>query len=200
MSANAEIIAELRRVLNERDEARRERDSYQRQLDAIGDAIVTSITKRIEPRISRHPVTVIMAAGALFFKIGEAIGCEFEDGDDLLEAVKELARERDEARASCPDCAMWAERSARWHDDMQRAERERDAAAWRLRDLEAAFDRAIAERDEARASAADQFRRGAEAMREACARMEPYAYNLDDHLMISKWRSLVRGLSTPEDK
>ena len=149
MSANAEIIAELRRVLNERDEAReqldltkrelgrwvdretkavRERDSYQRQLDAIGDAIVTSITKRIEPRISRHPVTVVMAAGSLIAKIGEAIGCEFEDGDDLLEAVKELVRECDEARAACPDCAMWAERSARWHSDMQRAERERDEA------------------------------------------------------------------------
>lgn len=48
--------------------------------------------------------------------------------------------------------------------------------------------------------ASDAYRRGAEAMREACARMEPYAYNLDDHLMISKWRSLVRGLPIPEDK
>ena len=144
MSANAEIIAELRRVLNERDEARHERDSYQRQLDAIGDAIVTSITKRIEPRISRHPVTVVMAAGSLIAKIGEAIGCEFEDGDDLLEAVKELARERDEARASCPDCAMWAERSTRWHDGMQRAERERDEARASLAQIRRVFGNAIA--------------------------------------------------------
>lgn len=68
--------------------------------------------------------------------------------EPLLEELETVKRERDEARASCPDCAMWAERSARWHDDMQRAERERD---------------------EARASAADQFRRGAEAMRKRCA-------------------------------
>lgn len=212
MSANAEIIAELRRVLNERDQAReqldltkrelgrwvdreakavRERDSYQRQLDAIGDAIVTSITKRIEPRISRHPVTVVMAAGSLIAKIGEAIGCEFEDGDDLLEAVKELARERDEARAACPDCAMWAERSARWHDDMQRAECERDD-----------MQRAERERDEARASAADAYRRGAEAMREACAR-EVVEGRLgaspSDMTWLNDIASDVRDLPIPEE-
>ncbi len=165
-TANQEIIAELRRVLNERDEARealdltkrelgrwvdretktaRERDSYQRQLDAIGDAIVTSITKRIEPRISRHRVSVVMAAGSLIAKIGEAIGCEFEDGDDLLEAVEELVRERDEARASV----------------------------------------------------ADAYRRGAEAMREACA-----AALLINGLVVSRERAAatVRALPIPEDK
>lgn len=248
---------------------------------------------------------------------------------DMRAMLEQVTRERDEARAACPDCAMWAERSARWHEDMQRAERERDewrdkflalnqtagelcnacgwafkipgescrcevvkerdearadlarsVAAWesagmqgrtahdamlalakerdearaetaRLRRLlnmaedelvaaddhgrreanradtvEAEVEALKAERDEARAElsklrkdydsvleanvglldgapyvdARAAFRRGAEAMREACARMEPYAYNLDDHLMISKWRSLVRGLSIPEDK
>lgn len=51
--------------------------------------------------------------------------------DELTEERDQMQRERDEARAAlakCPDCAMWAERSARWHDDMQRAERERDEA------------------------------------------------------------------------
>ena len=258
MSANAEIIAELRRVLNERDEAREqldltkrelgrwvdretkavhERDSYQRQLDAIGDAIVTSITKRIEPRISRHPVTVVMSAGSLIAKIGEAIGCEFEDGDDLLEAVKELVRECDEARAACPDCAMWAERSARWHDDMQRAERERDEARAEVDHWKGAAKEHAEMQDEARAELATlanalddirhqrdryhvelkqgrqeverlrveliragsrecdiaacncgtwhhqnpraAFRRGAEAMREACAQWIPYILHAD---------------------
>ena len=224
MNANAEIIAELRRVLNERDEARkqldltkrelgrwvdretktaRERDSYQRQLDAIGDAIVTSITKRIEPRISRHRVSVVMAAGSLIAKIGEAIGCEFEDGDDLLEAVEELVRERDEARdalfradqdalrveeerdrlreqlaakhSECPDCADYAERSARFAEQADQMQRERD---------------------EARASVADAYRRGAEAMREACA-----AALLINGLVVSRERAAatVRALPIPEE-
>lgn len=47
---------------------------------------------------------------------------------DMRAMLEQVTRERDEARASCPDCAMWAERSARWHDDVQRAERERDEA------------------------------------------------------------------------
>ena len=70
---------------------------------------------------------------------------------EIIAELRRVLNERDEARAalaSCPDCAMYAERSARWHDDMQRAERERD---------------------EARASAAEAYKRGAEAMREACA-------------------------------
>lgn len=48
--------------------------------------------------------------------------------EEAREEIETVKRERDEARASCADCAMWAERSARWHDDMQRAERERDEA------------------------------------------------------------------------
>lgn len=158
-----------------------------------------------------------------------------EEAREELEAVK---RER----TSCPDCAMWAERSARWHDDMQRAERERDEAraeverqrelkdylrTWlsseeleglrvkaaehpllweeihhlkaeveRLREMAHDFEAMREDRDEARAelsklredydsvveanvglldgapyvTARAAFRRGAEAMREACAR------------------------------
>ena len=54
--------------------------------------------QRIEPRISRHPVTVVQHAGSVIARIGEAIDCQFEDGDDLVAGVKELVRERDEAR------------------------------------------------------------------------------------------------------
>lgn len=92
MNANQEIIAELRRVLNERD-------SFQRQLGTLQNAILTALVHRIEPRLSRHPVTVVQHAGSIIARIGEAMACQFEDGDDLLEAVKELVRERDEARA-----------------------------------------------------------------------------------------------------
>lgn len=143
----------------------RERDSYQRQLDAIGDALVTSVVKRIEPRLSRHPVTVIMAAGALFFKIGEAIGCEFEDGDDLLEAVKELVRERDEARAD----------AERYLADLRRCASE-------------PYEHAK-ERDEA-------FRRGAEAMREACAQECREQAHTESMLECVEY---IRALPIPEE-
>lgn len=135
-AAVRETLAQLRTVLQERD-------SYQRQLDTIGDAIVQALVHRIEPRLSRHPVTVIMSAGALIANIGEAIGCEFEDGDDLLEAVKALVCERDEARA------------------------ERDQALCRQEDLEADV-RYYEDRWESIVGGA--YQRGAEAMREACAR------------------------------
>jgi chromosome segregation ATPase len=143
MSANAEIIAELRRVLHERDEARerntdlrtileqvtRERDSYQRQLDAIGDAIVPALVQRIEPRLSRHPVTVIMAAGSLIAKIGEAIGCKFEDGDDLLEAVKELVRECNQARTLVDQLGTTRDKAEAELRDLQRSTSEALAQA-----------------------------------------------------------------------
>lgn len=132
---------------------------------------------------------------------------------EIIAELRRVLNERDEARTACPDCAMWAERSARWHDDMQRAERERDEAIACFGNVEAklnavrvALDRACGEsreaqwdrvtalakeRDEARADAeryladlrrcasepyehakerAEAYRRGAEAMREACAR------------------------------
>lgn len=76
----------------------RERDSYERRLDAIHSAIIRDLVQRIEPRMNRHPMTVVQHAGAIIVRIGEAMACQFEDGDDLVEAVKELVRERDEAR------------------------------------------------------------------------------------------------------
>ena len=160
---------------------------------------------------------------------------------DMRAMLEQVTRERDEARTSCPDCAMWAERSARWHDDMQRAERERDEAraeAARLRRLlnmaedeliaaddhgrreanradtiEAEVEALKAERDEARAEVEhayreggalyeakiaerEAFRRGAEAMREACA-----VALLADGLVLSRERAanVVRALPTPEE-
>lgn len=136
MNANAEIIAELRRVLNERDEAR---------------------------------------------------------------------RERDEARASCPDCAMWAERSARWHDDMQRAERERDEARAELSKLRKDYDSVLeanvglldgAPYVDARAA----FRRGAEAMRKRCEELVKHNSHEDGIGMGSqRIESAIRAVPIPEE-
>ena len=99
--------------------------------------------------------------------------------EPLLEELETVKRERGEARASCPDCAMWAERSARWHDDMQRAERERD---------------------EARVSAADQFRRGADAMRKRCAMWVKHNSHEDGIGMGSqRMESALAALPIPEE-
>lgn len=193
-----------------------------------------------------------------------------EEAREELETVK---RERDEARAACPDCAMWAERSARWHDDMQRAERERDEAradaeryladlrrcasepyertrelealqaeVERLREMAHDFEAMREDRDEARAEvervrkhyaasvlehgkmlveavdsakrqksladrahdqacrlaakldarSTDQFRRGAEAMREACAQWV-------DHWVSGHVADKLRDMPIPEE-
>lgn len=65
--------------------------------------------------------------------------------DETIEhAIKALAKERDEARAAlaeCPDCAMWAERSARWHDDMVQAREERDEARAEVDTLRSQIER-----------------------------------------------------------
>jgi chromosome segregation ATPase len=74
---------------------------------------------------------------------------------DLRTALQWANEERDRLReqlaakhSECPDCADYAERSGRFAEQADQMQRERD---------------------EARASVADAYRRGAEAMREACA-------------------------------
>jgi len=93
-------------VLNERDEAREQLDLTKRELGRWVDREAKAVRERDEAH---------------------------ERKTDLRTMLEQVTRERDEARAACPDCAMWAERSARWHDDMQRAERERDEAREVLR-------------------------------------------------------------------
>ena len=137
---------------------------------------------------------------------------------DMRSMLEQVTRERDEARAACPDCAMWAERSARWHDDMQRAERERDEAraeVERLRtEVASSLAMASAEADVLRGFGCMEdgdgpcgvcrecfyrhgYRRGAEAMREACA-----VALMSDGLVLSRERAanVVRALPIPEDK
>ena len=170
------------------------------------------------------------------------------DRDHVEESLVRLEAQRDEARsarAACPDCAMWAERSARWHDDMQRAERERDEARAdaeryladlrrcasepyeRTRELEAlqaeverlrtevasSLAMASAEADVLRGFGCMEdgdgpcgvcrecfyrhgYRRGAEAMREACARW------MSEREGISQWvyDDMLSALPIPEEK
>ena len=165
-AAVRETLAQLRTVLEERDKACRERDSHQQRVARLEEAIVTSLGQRLEPCMSRHPVTVVMAAGSLIAKIGEAIGCEFEDGGDLLEAVKGLVRERDEARAELS----------------------------KLReDYDSVLEANVSLLDGAPyVNARNAYRRGAEAMREACARVA------DAHC-VPGTRDVIRAMPIPEE-
>lgn len=47
---------------------------------------------------------------------------------DMRAMLEQVTRERDEARASCTDCAMYAERSARFAEQADRLQSERDEA------------------------------------------------------------------------
>jgi uncharacterized coiled-coil DUF342 family protein len=179
--------AELGRWVDRETKAVRERESYQNRVARLEEAIVTSLGQRLEPCMSRHPVTVDMAAGSLFFKIGEAMSCEFQDGDDLLEAVKELVRERDEARA---DAAMLEDRLSESRAEVERLADERDELLVRVEDQGAEL-RATREAY-IDAKWTNAYRRGAEAMREACARVA------DAHC-VPGTRDVIRALPIPEE-
>jgi hypothetical protein len=137
-------------------------DAMTMTTDRLTQAI-DALAKRIEPRMSRHPVTVVQHAGSVIARIGEAIDCQFEDGDDLVAGVKELVRERDEARAGAERWKAslkafredyWAEGS-RWLEKAHARAEEAETELNRLRSFAKPWE-------------GDAYRRGAEAMREAC--------------------------------
>lgn len=84
--------------------------------------------------------------------------------DEITEERDKAMRERDEARA---EVKTWKHDWYVAKADLGTGMRLADVA---LRDVAEKYERALRERDEARASVADAYRRGAEAMREACAR------------------------------
>lgn len=109
---------------------------------------------------------------------------------DLRTALEWANEERDRLReqlaakhSECPDCADYAARSARFAEQA---------------------DQLMRERDEARASVADAYRRGAEAMREACiwtacAFVMSYS-NYCDELYRDQLEAELLALPIPEDK
>lgn len=170
-----------------------------------------------------------------FANAADAMGCEPEDGDDFVEAVKELTRERDDAREQL---YLTKAELGRWVDRETKAVRERDearaeTARMKARPSEAEIGRLdvmwqqlVRERDEARAEVSrlqedrdkwrdryhamrtdvglsgdveDEitcaYRRGAEAMREACARW------MSEREGISQWvyDDALSALPIPEE-
>lgn len=142
MNANAEIIAELRRVLNERDEAREQLDLTKRELGRWVDREAKAV------------------------------------------------RERDEARADADrwkrSCNVFRERD--WPKAFQ-------ATVTSLeREVSDAYEQLAKLRKLSKPWGGDAYRRGAEAMREACAQWIPYIIHTDCNP-----EEKMRALPIPEE-
>jgi len=105
---------------------------------------------------------------------------------DLARMLKAVCAERDRLRAQlaakhseCPDCADYAARSGRFAEQADRLQRERD---------------------EARAEVATAYRRGAEAMREACAQRVKGEGNGHYGLTGADVAKTLRALPIPEER
>lgn len=137
-----------------------------------------------------------------FANAADAMGCEPEDGDDFVEAVKELTRERDDAREQL---YLTKAELGRWVDRETKAVRERDEARAEVSRLQEDRDKW---RDRYHAMRTDvglsgdvedeitcAYRRGAEAMREACARW------MSEREGISQWvyDDALSALPIPEE-
>ena len=161
MSANAEIIAELRRVLNERDEAREQLDLTKRELGRWVDRETKAARERDEAR-------------ALVDQLGNA--------RDKAEAeLRDLQRGASEALAQAVE----------WQRERDDARAQRDAAIARITEV------GVMVATNGNELAKDAYRRGAEAMREACANaMHPIMRS-----MISRTEAAqtIRALPIPEE-
>ena len=161
MSANAEIIAELRRVLNERDEAREQLDLTKRELGRWVDR---------ETKAAREL-------------------------DEARALVDQLGTTRDKAEAELRDLQRGASealaQAVEWQRERDDARAQRDAAIARITEV------GVMVATNGNELAKDAYRRGAEAMREACANaMHPIMRS-----MISRTEAAqtIRALPIPEE-
>ena len=133
------------------------------------DAVMTSAPSHIEHReaCARNPVNALRAARAevdeLRDRIARVMGCTPDDDADLVEAVRLLVQERDEAVARF-ERTLDAHPDDGWMARAIGAEEARDSAHAALRRAEQRELEALAELDEAvaRAHNAEAARRGAE--------------------------------------
>jgi predicted nucleic acid-binding Zn-ribbon protein len=138
MSANAEIIAELRRVLNERDEAREQLDLTKRELGRWVDRETKAARELDEARERntdlRKMLEQVTRERDLSLFAWESAGMT---GRDAQSAMLELARQLEEARAIVGSCWLTYSEGER---DKARAwahqcERERDEARAEAKEL-----------------------------------------------------------------
>ena len=143
MSANAEIIAELRRVLNERDEAREQLDLTKRELGRWVDRETRAVRERDEARADaeRYLADLRRCASEPYERTREleALQAEVERLREMAHDFEAMREDRDEALA------------------------ERNAAIARITEV------GVMVATNGNLLAKDAYIRGAEAMREACA-------------------------------
>ena len=161
-TANQEIIAELRRVLGERDEAREQRDKL---LDR--EAFLESYSETLQG----YQTDLARMLKAVCAERDQAR----RDLANAQEAAAHVEEERDEHKAKREEYAAEA-RSLR--ERLKDAYRERDEARAEVEQMKAdvlCLELGLTVSNEAyragyKAGKRDAYRRGAEAMREACAR------------------------------
>jgi len=151
MTANAEIIAELRRVLNERDEALERVRLLEAEVERVTAREDATRRELSETRID----------------------------------MRDAQRERDEARELYEDCLICNRNLFGIINDRTEARDEARAEVGRLREMAHDFEAMREDRDSA-------YRRGAEAMREACAQWV-------DHWVSGHVADKLRDMPTPEE-
>ena len=195
MTANAEIIAELRRVLNERDEARAEVERLRAEADRWKRSC-NVFRERDWPKAFQATVT--------------SLEQEVSDAHEQLAKLRKLSkpwegdgyrRERDDAREQL---YLTKAELGRWVDRETKAVRERDEARAEVERLRVELIRAGSRECDIAAcncgtwhhqSPRAAYRRGAEAMREACARW------ISEREGISQWvyDDALSALPIPEE-
>ena len=163
MNANAEIIAELRRVLNERDEARRERDEARAEVERLRETkdylrtwLSSEELEGLRVKAAEHPLL-------------------WEEIHHLKAEVERLKTELDEARSKYNVLHDEADRALRAPllalsaivgGDVNFAPGPWDSQTRGMNALAERITRSFAIwRDREKKQAGEDFRRGAEAMR-----------------------------------
>lgn len=157
MSANAEIIAELRRVLNERDQAREQLDLTKRELGRWVDREAKAVRERDEARAKCDSLSKQVST------LSRNCTTHYDHGLQLRRWLDETIDQRDEARAEVGRLREMAHDFEAMREDRDEARAERDAAIARITEV------GVMVATNGNLLAKDAYRRGAEAMREACA-------------------------------
>jgi chromosome segregation ATPase len=170
------VLEDINWLEDERDKARAWAHQSERERDEAREAIVALTTAKAEADLEIATLTAAL----------DERDVEAERG---LEQYDRLMRERDEllVRVANQDAELRATREAYngARAEVERLRREVDAMAAELHALSVKYDANVHD-------TADAYRRGAEAMREACARVA------DAHC-VPGTRDVIRAMSIPEE-
>jgi hypothetical protein len=173
------------------DKTTRERDEALADVTAL-IARVRELEERLEQRTrERDHERAIVANGCFTYSEGEvALRAQAAEAQQLAAQMRD---ERDDARTQLSMTQAWHEQMCRSSEKgWAEVEMLRERVTEHQRKFEAGWSVLRKQRDEARAEVATAYRRGAEAMREACARVA------DAHC-VPGTRDVIRALPIPEE-